>query len=101
MVIFSDILSQKIYENFMELCVAMRILSTANISEEYTEFAKSLVNHFVDSFAKLYGKSYVSSNMHIINHLADDIKQYGPLDTFSAFPFENYMQPIKEKSKVV
>lgn len=98
-VIFSDILSKEIYENFMELCVAMRILSTANISEEYTEFAKSLVNHFVASFAKLYGKSYLSSNMHIIQHLADDTKQYGPLDTFSAFPFENYMQPLKKKIK--
>ncbi|KAF0689181.1 Uncharacterized protein FWK35_00037435, partial [Aphis craccivora] len=42
MVIFPDILSKEIYENFIELCVAMRILSTANISEEYTEFAKSL-----------------------------------------------------------
>jgi len=99
MVIFSDILSKEIYENFMELCVAMRILSTENISEEYTEFAKSLVNHFVASFAKLYGKSYLSSNMHIIQHLADDTKQYGPLDKFSAFPFENYMQPLKKKIK--
>jgi len=99
MVIFPDILSKEIYENFMKLCVAIRILSTANISKEYTEFAKSLVNHFVASFAKLYEKSYLSSNTHIIQHLADDTKQYGPLDTFSAFPFENYMQPLKKKIK--
>lgn len=93
MVIFPDTLSQQIYENFMELCVAMRILSTPNISEEYTEFSKSLVNYFVDFFAKMYGKSYLYPNMHIIQHLADDTKQYGPLDAFSAFPFKNYSNP--------
>lgn len=41
----------------------------------------------------------MSHNVHIISHLADDVKKFGPLDNFSAFPFESYMQPLKKKIK--
>lgn len=27
-------------------------------------------------------------------HLSEDVRLYGPLDNFSAFPFENYLQSI-------
>lgn len=41
----------------------------------------------------------ISHNVHIILHLADDVKKYGPLNNFSAFPFESFMQPLKKKIK--
>jgi len=41
----------------------------------------------------------MSHNVHIISHLAEDVKKFGPLDNFSAFPFESYMQPLKKKIK--
>lgn len=43
----------------------------------------------------------MSHNVHIISHLADDVKKFGTLDNFSAFLFESYMQPLKKKSRVV
>lgn len=39
----------------------------------------------------------MSHNVHIIQHLADDVKKYGSLNNFSAFAFESYMQPLKKK----
>lgn len=39
----------------------------------------------------------LSHNVHIIQHLADDVKKYGSLNNFSAFEFESYMQPMKKK----
>lgn len=77
----------------------MRILSINNISEEYFDYAKSLIQHFVGLFAQIYGKSYMSHNVHIILHLADDVKKFGPLNSFSAFPFESFIQPLKRKIK--
>lgn len=41
----------------------------------------------------------MSHNMHSILHLSDDVKKFGPLNSFSAFPFESYMQPFKKKIK--
>lgn len=97
MIVFNGILSKQVYEHFMLLCVAMRILSTAHISDEYVDFAGSLIHHFVALFPSIYGKMYMSHNVHVILHLADDVKHFGPLDNFSAFKFENYMQPLKAK----
>lgn len=99
MVVFHEIISKEAYDHFMEFCVAMRILSINNITEEYNSFSKSLINHFVVEFGNIYGKQYMSHNVHIILHLADDAKKYGSINNFSAFPFESYMQPLKKKIK--
>jgi len=51
MVVFHNILEKKVYSHFIVLCVAIRILSTDNISEEYILFAKKLLNYFVSQNA--------------------------------------------------
>jgi len=56
-----------------------------------------LLNHFVQSFEILYGKQYISHNIHNLLHLCNDVRQFGPLDNFSVFRFENYMTPIKKR----
>lgn len=99
MVVLLDIVDKEVYDHFMQLCIAIRILLTSNISDEYINYAKSLIHNFVASFPYIYGRSYMSHNVHIILHLADDVKIFGPLNNFSAFPFESYMQPLKRKIK--
>ncbi|CAN7951661.1 unnamed protein product, partial [Ixodes pacificus] len=34
-------------------------------------------------------------NVHSLVHLAQDVRTFGPLDSFSAFPFENYLGQLK------
>jgi len=34
--------------------------------------------------------------VHNLIHLSDDAKQLGPLDSFSAFPFENHLYSLKK-----
>lgn len=99
MVIFHKVISEEVYNHFLEFCIAIRILFTNNITSEYNKFAKSLILHFVASFAQIYQKCYMSHNMHSILHLSDDVEKFGPLNSFSAFPFESYMQPLKKKIK--
>lgn len=83
----------------MELCVAIRILSMNNISESYILYAQQLLTHFVTKFSQLYGETFMSHNIHITLHLADDVKKFGSLNSFFAFPFESFMQPLKKKNK--
>ena len=35
-------------------------------------------------------------NVHGLTHLATDAMRFGPLDTFSAFPFESFLGKIKQ-----
>lgn len=97
-VIFQDILSNQIYTHFKELSIALRILLTVNINEEYIDYASNLIRHFVESFRDIYGTSSISHNIHALIHLPDDYKKYGSLENISAFPFESFMQPIKKKN---
>lgn len=57
------------------------------------------MEYFVKDFIKIYGREYVSPNVHGLLHIADDAKEFGSLDNFSAFKFENFLKTLKaEKS---
>lgn len=60
----------------------------------YLNYAKLLLQYYVETFIILYGKENASHNTHHLLHLCDDVKKFGSLQKFSAFPFENYMQSI-------
>lgn len=94
-IILQKELKPVIYSNFLTLHVATRILCQNNNTDEYIEYANKLLKHFVQCFIKHYGPEYVSHNIHGLLHIADSVKQFGPLDTFSAFPFENFMRELK------
>jgi len=80
---------------------AIRILSTQSLSDEYIEYANQLLQHFVLSFKSIYGEIYMSHNIHYLLHLAEDVRHFGSLNYYSAFPFENFMQSLKKKLRLV
>jgi len=62
-------------------------------------FAKELLTHFVSTFGQIYRKTFMSHNIHITLHVTDDVKEFEPLNCYSAFPFESFMQPLEKKIK--
>lgn len=96
-VILKDILRKDVYFNFLTLHVAITILVNPNVlrTPHYIIYANELLKYFVKSYENIYGKKYVSFNIHNLLHLTDDVKQFGSLDTFSAFPFGNYISSLK------
>lgn len=49
----------------------------------------------MESSAKLFGPQFIVHNVHNLIHLPDDVVNHGPLDSFSAFSFENKLQILK------
>lgn len=90
-----SILSKELYEHFLCLHVAMIIFLSPNYNN-LSSFAQSLMINFVKKFGKLYGKHFISSNIHALIHLFEDYDNYGSLDTVSCFKFENYMSNLKK-----
>ncbi|KAB0790035.1 hypothetical protein PPYR_15647, partial [Photinus pyralis] len=82
------------YDHFITLHVSIRILCGKSSDEELLYSEKILI-HFVNQFITLYGVELVSHNIHGLIHLTDDVRRLGPLDSFSAFPFENFMRVLK------
>lgn len=92
---FKSILKKNVYTHFMTLHVIVRILSSQEL-HQYLHYAQNLILFLIKSFIKLYGIKNMSHNVHNLVHLVDDVKRFGPLDNFSAFKFENYMQVLKK-----
>lgn len=95
-IVLKSMLSQDSYNHFISLHVAIRILCNESIKNAYTEYAETLLKHFIESFGTLYGKHHISHNIHNLFHLTEDVKNFGILDNFSAFKFENFMQVLKK-----
>lgn len=59
--------------------------------------AQSLLEKYVKTYSNMYGKEYITCNVHNLIHLHNDVLSFGHLDIFCAFPFEKHMQHIKKK----
>lgn len=87
---------ENLYHHFLMLHVAITILVHPDLCKtEFINYAEALLKHFVLLFETLYGKKFVSHNVHNLLYLCSDVKIFGPLDKFSTFRFENYMMSIK------
>ncbi|CAG7673108.1 unnamed protein product [Allacma fusca] len=84
------------YNLFMALHISCRILAIESLCLRYNDYAKQLLQDFLKNFAKLLGKEHLSFNFHGLLHIADDVKEFGPLDSFSAFRFENRLGGLKQ-----
>lgn len=93
-VVLKSVLDTDKYVNFLTLHVAITILSNSKHMELYLDYAKLLLKYFVKTFIILYGKENASHNVHNLFHLYNDAVNFGTLQEFSAFAFENYMQTI-------
>lgn len=91
------LLQENAYIHFLTFHVAITILAHPSLAYQTSviEYAENLLKHFVKSFQIIYGAKYISHNVHNLLHLAADVKNFGTLDEFSAFKFENYMSVLK------
>lgn len=96
-VVLKSILPPDYYNHFMSLSVAIRILVSPELikDQQKMEYADILLRHFVNTYASYYGKHNMVYNVHNCIHLVNDCKELGTLDSFSSFPFENYLGYMK------
>lgn len=69
--------------------VAITILVSNSLSRRYLSFAELALQKFVLRSPNLYGPTFNSYNVHGLLHLTDDVRRFGTLDSFSAFPYES------------
>lgn len=94
LVVLKDFLDEEVFDHFVLLSCMVRILSC----NEYTKFypiARSGLNAYIEKFATLYGIDSVSSNIHNLSHVVDDVIKFGILPNISSYPFENYLGQFK------
>ena len=85
------------FYHFNILNCAIRILCHTTQYRDFNEDAKEMLYKFVKDFKEIYGERYITFNVHNLIHISEEcINNDGPLDSFSAFEFENSMQFLKK-----
>lgn len=54
---------------------------------------------FVKHCKQLYGSQFIIYNLHLLLHLTEDVDNYGQLDNFCLFSFENFLGQLKRLVK--
>ena len=94
-VVLKGILPQDLFQHFMCLSIASSILVSPQLAQQHLNYAKELLEYFVEKSLHLYGEEFLVYNLHSLVHLVDDVAVHGSLDQCSGFPFENYLQKLK------
>lgn len=93
-VILKDVLDNAAYHHFLLFFSAVTIC-TSETHFQLLPVAETMLNHFVDNYGKFYGQEYITSNVHNLIHVVDEVKRFGTLKSFNAYPFENKLSSIK------
>ncbi|KAG8171808.1 hypothetical protein JTE90_006165, partial [Oedothorax gibbosus] len=87
--VFRPILNGTYFEHHMLLVYGISILLKENISHSELVLAEHALWHYVYLFQQLYGKRHMSANVHNLLHLADSVRDLGPLWASSCFGWES------------
>lgn len=94
-VILKKYLPYDAYEHFLLLFCATSILAASDVYHHFLNLSEMLLDTYVEKFREIYGVDHITSNIHNLIHLTDDVRRFGPLISFSAYPFENKLYSIK------
>lgn len=87
--ILSFIMDKEYFEHHKLLVLGISLLSQSSISPAMIDQASSALEGYVSQFEKLYGIRNMTCNLHCILHLADVVREFGPLNITSCFIFEH------------
>ncbi|XP_034946314.1 uncharacterized protein [Chelonus insularis] len=96
-IVFKNILSRVVYEHFLLLHAACRILCSNELALEKIRYAKFYLSAFVTIAPAIYTWSVLIGTIHNLTHIANDVEymQYS-LSKISSYPFENLLGKIKK-----
>ncbi|XP_035791100.1 uncharacterized protein LOC118466194 [Anopheles albimanus] len=90
--IFKTFLITNHYETFLYLFCAVTICSS-NYYRPSLDVARDFFQTFVSKYADIF--KIVTSNIHCLTHIVEEVDRFGPLHTFSSYPFEDFLHQLK------
>lgn len=81
-VVLKDALPYTGYQHFLTLFCAVTICESPAFAHSLP-LAREMLKHYVICFQKIYGKHSITSNVHNLVHLVDDVEFLGELQSFT------------------
>lgn len=80
--------SDQLVKHVRLLSDAVYILLQSTIPLKEIDEAECMLLQFVEQHERIFGKEHMVTNVHLLKHLANSVRNLGPLWCHSAFPFE-------------
>lgn len=88
-VVLKGILPTVYMRNWMKFVHIMHILLGKSVALDQLAIVKKGLLSFLTVYQELYGKKHMTYNAHLLIHLVDSVREWGPLWCYSSFPFES------------
>ena len=89
-VLSDGILNPEHYRHFLRFSESMEILHSNCVQKNQLNQTEQNLKTFVQDFQKLYGRDCMVYNIHLLLHLVDAVRKFGPLHNYSLFVYENF-----------
>nr|XP_015918637.1 uncharacterized protein LOC107448063 [Parasteatoda tepidariorum] len=94
-VLLLNVLNPTTYNHWILLVHAITILLGTNIKSSDLQTAESAIQKFVTGVTEIYGEGELTYNVHLLLHLPDKVKSWGPLCASSCFAYEDALGKLK------
>lgn len=98
-VVLKHVLRDIEYDHFVKLFCAVTLCCTEKYINQnrvkMSQLISELFDEYAEEFIDIYGIEYVSSNVHSLTHVIEDVLKYGNLTKISAYRFENSLAGLK------
>ena len=88
--ILSGVLKKRYWNHLFLLVFSVYTLLQEKIKACDIDLAERALKKFTGDFERLYGTCHMTFNVHLMTHLAESVRSWGPLWATSTFPFESY-----------
>lgn len=96
-VILKQSLREQEYNHFLKLFCAVVICSNDNYHYKHLNLAKILFDEYIEEYIEIYGIDKISSNVHNLSHVVDDVRNHGNLTKIDSYVFENALYGLKTR----
>lgn len=79
---------------FLKMFCAVLICPTKKYAP-YLPLARTLFIEYIEVYIATHGVGSITSNIHNLSYVVDDVELFGELSTFSAYEFENCLHLMK------
>lgn len=85
------------WDDVKRRCLRMASMDASDSLKRLKPNADACLFKFISLMSPLFGEESMTYNVHILSHIPEYVEKYGPLESFSAFQFENYLFQIKRR----
>ncbi|XP_039439443.1 uncharacterized protein LOC120420472 isoform X2 [Culex pipiens pallens] len=91
-----NVLPQKFYDHFCTLSTTIKTMLCGPLNSQVIGECEAQLSQFVKQFEMFYGEQHMNYNVHLLLHLSNCVRNFGPLWAFSLFNFEDLNGVLKK-----